>query len=663
MTSESRKIVWRLRLLTTTGLLVVAATLTVVGMALWRVRAEREPVAAEQHRLAAASDKLRRFSTESRNEIQATLDGVEAQSDVGTAALNFQRSVRSELNSHPDAAVLKPLTELDALVSRLIVIEEQADEWRSDYEGISDDIREQRSIKKLRGQVAQIRSTIAAAQSAKRSQRRIDLDDQLTEFGRLVEVLAGEEQTDALDELKNKQIKPLLDSMALLVAGLAADPGGNPAVNVRAIEDLRASVLGKDAAAGKDQPGAGAGGLYVLRRDALLLRRQREKLKTECALLFEDIDFADATFAQSAQGRGIALTEQIEQSLSDSWRRMLIFAGACSGVFLWLSFMISRGIYWQVNALEVARQEAETGRQVTHKLMLEQQAGAAELESLNKRLVETSRQAGMAEVATGVLHNVGNVLNSVNVSSSLVTENLKKSRLSHLGKVVALLRDRQSDLGSFMTSDPTGKQIPGFLAALAEYLAGEQSTCLKELAELQKNIEHIKDIVAMQQAYAGTAGFMEPVDLREMAEDAIRIHLAAMTRHDITVVTEYGDIPRVLADKHKVLQILVNLVSNAKHAMKDSNTKTLTIRIDASDGRVRVAIRDTGYGIGPENLTRIFAHGFTTKKGGHGFGLHSGALAAKEIGGSLNAQSDGPGHGAQFTLELPAMTPEAIASR
>jgi len=114
-------------------------------------------------------------------------------------------------------------------------------------------------------------------------------------------------------------------------------------------------------------------------------------------------------------------------------------------------------------------------------------------------------------------------------------------------------------------------------------------------------------------------------------------------------------VPPITVEKHKVLQILVNLIRNAKHACDESGRKDkqVTVRIAKGGGRITVSVTDNGVGIPPENMTRIFNHGFTTRKDGHGFGLHSGALAAKEMGGSLSVTSDGLGHGATFTLELP----------
>jgi PAS domain S-box-containing protein len=277
-----------------------------------------------------------------------------------------------------------------------------------------------------------------------------------------------------------------------------------------------------------------------------------------------------------------------------------------------------------------------------------------ELEQMHKELLETSRQAGMAEVATGVLHNVGNVLNSVNVSSVCVAEGIKKSKLTNLFRLVALLRT-QTDMAAFVTTDSKGKQLTPYLATLANHLASEQGEALKELAHLQKNIEHIKDIVTMQQSFAKVSGVTETLNVSELVEDALKMNASSLARHDIQIFKEFKDVPSVTVEKHKVLQILVNLIRNAKHACDDSGRtdKQLTLRVANGDGRVRIAVFDNGVGIPPENLARIFSHGFTTKKDGHGFGLHSGALAARELGGSLTVNSEGVGKGAAFTLELP----------
>jgi PAS domain S-box-containing protein len=282
----------------------------------------------------------------------------------------------------------------------------------------------------------------------------------------------------------------------------------------------------------------------------------------------------------------------------------------------------------------------------------------AKFEALHKQLLETSRQAGMAEVATSVLHNVGNVLNSVNVSANLLTDDLRRSKRAGLGKAVALMREHQDDLGVFLTSDSRGRQLPEYLEQLAAHLTSEQTVMLRELQELTNNIGHIKEIVAMQQSYAQVAGVAERILVSDLVEDALRMNTGALLRHNVQVVRDYGsNAPEITVDKHKVLQILVNLMRNAKYACDDSGCadKRITLSIAADAGHVRISVADNGIGIPQENLTRIFNHGFTTRKTGHGFGLHSGSLTAKELGGALHVHSDGAGKGARFTLELPLL--------
>ena len=506
-------------------------------------------------------------------------------------------------------------------------------------------------------------------------------------------------------------------------------------------------------------------------------------MKVELATLFQEIEMVNASFAQTAQARTATLTQQMEGNLAAGWSHMLYVGAGCSALFLWLAWLISRGIGGQVQAIGRARDEAErenserkqaeealrkneaqlhtivenlaegvavsslTGQLlhfnraaltmhgftkledarchlnkftemfqlsemnggivplerwplsrilagedlhdldvrvrrlqgglervfsyggslvhdesgkplmavVTISDITERKRAEAELEAVHKKLLDTSRQAGMAEVATSVLHNVGNVLNSVNVSSSVVTDSLKKSKVANLAKVVALLREHEADLGGFFANTAKGKQLPGYLAQLSDHLAAEQAAAIQELAQLHKNIEHIKDIVAMQQSYAKVSGVTETISASDLVEEALRMSATALARHSVEVVREFAEAPPITTDRHKVLQILINLVGNAKAACSDSPRadKKVTVGVFRAGQGIAISVSDNGIGIPRENLTRIFNHGFTTKKDGHGFGLHSGALAARELGGELRVESAGPGHGAIFTLELP----------
>ena len=302
--------------------------------------------------------------------------------------------------------------------------------------------------------------------------------------------------------------------------------------------------------------------------------------------------------------------------------------------------------------LRVAERTRELSSEITRR-----ERAQAEAQSAQGRLVAASRQAGMAEVATGVLHNVGNVLNSVNVSAGLLRDRLHKSQIQNLLNATRLLQDNVADPAVFFTTDPRGQRLPSFLVKVSSHMAEEHSSWQTELDELGKNIEHIKEIVAMQQSYARLSGMTENLSAEELVEDALRMNDGALKQNGVQVVRAFQKVPLVKVDKHKVLQILINLIGNAKHSMDDTHRddKSMTVEIlDTGTGRVEIKVRDNGLGISPENLTRIFQHGFTTKKDGHGFGLHSSVNAAREMGGDLTVHSDGPGTGATFTLELPA---------
>lgn len=280
----------------------------------------------------------------------------------------------------------------------------------------------------------------------------------------------------------------------------------------------------------------------------------------------------------------------------------------------------------------------------------------ARLEEIHKRLAHTSRLAGMAEVATDILHNVGNVLNSVNVSCALVTERLQESPAANLARIPQMLREQAGQLDDFLTKDPKGAKIPGYLEVLAQTIESQRAFALKEMEQLRQHVDHIKQVVAMQQNYAKVAGVEEEVVVPDLIEDALRLNSSALVRHQVAIRREIESGPPILVDKHKLLQILVNLISNAKYAVSavERSDKLMTMRVRShGPDRIVIQVVDNGIGISAENLTRIFAHGFTTRPDGHGFGLHSGAIAATELGGTLTAESAGLGHGATFTLELP----------
>ena len=291
-------------------------------------------------------------------------------------------------------------------------------------------------------------------------------------------------------------------------------------------------------------------------------------------------------------------------------------------------------LYWEVASISPILDDAG---QITHFVAVkeditERKEAEAKPETVHRELLQTSRLAGMAEVATGVLHNVGNVLNSVNVASNCLASRLRSSRVAALNKLAEILRQQQANWAAFATSDPRGQKLPAFVGQLAECLVAERADALEEIGQLQKNIDHIKDIIVTQQEYAKTSGVVETLQAGDLIQEALRLNASSLSRHDVQVSQELAHTPPLTVEKHKVLGILVNLIQNAKHAC-DAARKTdkrLTLRSSNGGATVKIFVSDNGVGIPPENLTRIFNHGFTTRKSGHGFGLHISALAARE---------------------------------
>ena len=340
--------------------------------------------------------------------------------------------------------------------------------------------------------------------------------------------------------------------------------------------------------------------------------------------------------AKALQTQLVSLAATLEHTSSDAALRLraLLFGGVIA------TLMLAAAAAWF---------------QLLRSRLLKTQA---ELQEAHQALMRASRQAGMAEVASNVLHNVGNVLNSVNVSANLLDERMRSPKASGLARVVEMLEQQGDQLGAFIATDERGKRLPAYLAQLSSQLQADREGALRELASLVKSIEHIKDIVRMQQSYATHGSVLEVVAVPDLVNDSVRLNEEAFSRHGVTLACEFKEVPAITVDKHRVLQILVNLIRNAKYACEDSgrSDKRIMIRVTPCARGVAIEVVDNGVGIPPENMTRIFSHGFTTRIGGHGFGLHSAALAAQELKGSLGVTSDGAGCGATFRLELP-LTP------
>ncbi len=277
------------------------------------------------------------------------------------------------------------------------------------------------------------------------------------------------------------------------------------------------------------------------------------------------------------------------------------------------------------------------------------------LEQARAQVIDTARTAGMSEIATGILHNIGNVLNSVNISASMISQQIDKMSVADLKRVAEILEEHKDDLGAFLDGDPKGRHVQPFICALSTQLDEEQRSILSELGSLTSGIEHICELIKSQQEFAVQAELVEPVDLAAKLDEALHITEQACGKDpDLRVTREYEELPEIEVDKRRLLEILVNLIQNARQAMAGRERRELTLRLHRSgDERLTIEVSDTGTGIPQDALAKVFNLGFTTKPDGHGYGLHTAANAATEMGGSLTATSPGPDEGATFVLELP----------
>jgi signal transduction histidine kinase len=284
-----------------------------------------------------------------------------------------------------------------------------------------------------------------------------------------------------------------------------------------------------------------------------------------------------------------------------------------------------------------------------------------ELNRSNQELIKTARKAGMAEMAVDVLHNVGNVLNSVGVTAQDLKRKVGQSKMASLQPLIELMEHQGEKLPDYIANDPRGQKLPFYLSALSSHLSDDHQAITTGLNDLERHIQHIQDIVHLQQSYSRTIGLTESVDIVEVIDDAIALNNVAVQRHGIRINKDLTPMPKVVLDRQKLLQILTNLISNAKQALHNGKVvhKRIQIKLYRPQPELfSIEVSDNGMGIAQENLTRIFQHGFTTRHDGHGFGLHSSAIAAFEMDGTLQAESPGPGRGATFTIELPIRTVE-----
>ena len=308
--------------------------------------------------------------------------------------------------------------------------------------------------------------------------------------------------------------------------------------------------------------------------------------------------------------------------------------------------------------VEIGRRDAELARQLTvlDREMHEREAAEASLRQSTRELLRLSHEAGMSEVASGVLHNIGNALNSINVSAELLADHLRVRAASSISTLRDFFHAPPAKAAPVFESHPDGPGVRAFAGSLSQHAQSHLHAAALELATLRTGVAHLKEVVARQQTLAKSVRRSEPFDLREAVQEAVLLDKTtghAASTHLLLEQSHEGS-TLVHADRSAVVQILVNLLANARAAVAHTRAPLIRIHLGPPTAtHLPLALTDNGVGIPADQLLSIFSYGFTTKAGGHGFGLHNAAITARLLGGTLRVHSEGLGRGATFTLELP----------
>ncbi len=282
-------------------------------------------------------------------------------------------------------------------------------------------------------------------------------------------------------------------------------------------------------------------------------------------------------------------------------------------------------------------------------------ASSMALLNTQDELAKTAHQAGMSEIATGTLHNIGNILNSIKTSAYVIKEIKNNSVLSDLKRANELLKKNMDALESFVLENPKGVKLMAYYMKIEEGINKEEGSIQQHVSRLVTMIDTITGIIAAQQGYGSKNGEAQETVLSDVMEDALTMQAGTIERYKIKIVKDFNNTPGIPAHKTMLLHILINLIRNARDAMLRTpiNERKLDLKIESDEQATYIKVRDTGHGITEDNKRKIFSHGFTTKEGGHGFGLHSCVSYMNEMGGSILADSEGQDKGATFILKFP----------
>lgn len=283
------------------------------------------------------------------------------------------------------------------------------------------------------------------------------------------------------------------------------------------------------------------------------------------------------------------------------------------------------------------------------------------LDQSRRKLTEAAHQAGMAELAGEILHNIGNAANSLNCSVAKLETRISESKINGLNRSVTLLRENSKNLEHFFLKDPRGPRLVQYLLDVNDAIQAERAENQGEIDRIRNTAHHISEIIHAQQAFAKRTDFRQEIDLQSLISQAVAINQQLIQSMGVRLVKNVPDLPELMLNRNKITQILVNMIRNGLQAMQDRSPdqRLLKIHCRLLDQRdLEIEVSDTGIGFDEHTQAKLFTHGFSTKTTGNGLGLHYCANAMREIGGSISASSPGPGLGATFRIVVPKVISE-----